>query len=54
MIPDTSITDYAGMADIMGESFKYMGIALMLAVILVYMILAAQFDSFVQPLTIML
>ena len=31
-----------------------MGIALFLAVVLVYMILAAQFDSFVQPLTIML
>jgi HAE1 family hydrophobic/amphiphilic exporter-1 len=38
----------------MKESFGYMGIALFLAVVLVYMILAAQFDSFVQPLTIML
>jgi hydrophobic/amphiphilic exporter-1 (mainly G- bacteria), HAE1 family len=54
VIPDTFTTDYAGMADIMGESFKYMGIALVLAVIMVYMILAAQFDSFVQPVTIML
>ena len=53
-IPDSFTTDYAGMADIMGESFKYMGIALILAVIMVYMILAAQFDSFVQPVTIML
>jgi len=42
------------MADTMGESFGYMGIALILAIVLVYMILAAQFDSFVQPLTIML
>jgi HAE1 family hydrophobic/amphiphilic exporter-1 len=31
-----------------------MGIALFLAIVLVYMILAAQFDSFLQPLTIML
>ena len=31
-----------------------MGIALFLAIVLVYMILAAQFDSFVQPFTIML
>ena len=38
----------------MAESFGYMAIALFLAVVLVYMILAAQFDSFVQPLTIML
>ena len=42
------------MGDIMGESFGYMGIALFLAVVLVYMILAAQFDSFVHPFTIML
>jgi HAE1 family hydrophobic/amphiphilic exporter-1 len=53
-IPDHLVTGFVGMADTMGESFKYMGIALFLAVVLVYMILAAQFDSFVQPLTIML
>ncbi len=47
-------TDYAGMAQIMGESFKYMGLALMLAVIFVYMLLAAQFNSFIHPFTIML
>jgi len=38
----------------MAESFGYMGIALFLAVIIVYMILAAQFDSIVHPFTIML
>jgi HAE1 family hydrophobic/amphiphilic exporter-1 len=54
VVPGNLTTDYAGMADIMGESFGYMGIALILAVVLVYMILAAQFDSFVQPITIML
>jgi HAE1 family hydrophobic/amphiphilic exporter-1 len=42
------------MADIMTESFGYMMLALGLAVVLVYMILAAQFDSFLQPITIML
>ena len=35
------------------ESFGYMAEALVLAVILVYMILAAQFNSFIQPITIM-
>ena len=54
VVPPALTTDYAGMADIMGESFKYMGLALILAIVLVYMILAAQFDSFVQPITIML
>jgi HAE1 family hydrophobic/amphiphilic exporter-1 len=53
-IPPDLVTGFVGMADTMGESFKYMGIALFLAVVLVYMILAAQFDSFIQPLTIML
>ncbi len=53
-IPANLTTDYAGMADIMGESFGYMALALVLAIILVYMILAAQFDSFLQPVTIML
>ena len=54
IVPSHLTADYAGMADIMTESFGYMGIALMLAVVIVYMILAAQFDSFVHPLTIML
>jgi HAE1 family hydrophobic/amphiphilic exporter-1 len=53
-VPDEFTTDYAGMADVMKESFGYMGIALLLAIVLVYMILAAQFDSFIQPITIML
>ncbi|HKU39300.1 MAG TPA: efflux RND transporter permease subunit, partial [Polyangiales bacterium] len=53
-IPDHLVTGYVGMADTMGESFQYMAIALFLAVVLVYMILAAQFDSFIQPLNIML
>jgi HAE1 family hydrophobic/amphiphilic exporter-1 len=54
VIPGHLDTDYAGMGDIMKESFGYMAIALILAVILVYMILAAQFDSIVHPFTIML
>ncbi|MBI2375172.1 MAG: efflux RND transporter permease subunit [Deltaproteobacteria bacterium] len=54
VVPKSLTTDFAGMADIMTESFGYMGIALVLAIILVYMILAAQFDSMIHPLTIML
>ncbi len=44
---------YEGQGRIMIESFGYMFEALILAVILVYMILAAQFNSFIQPITIM-
>jgi HAE1 family hydrophobic/amphiphilic exporter-1 len=54
VVPKELTTDYAGMAQIMGESFGYMFTALLLAIALVYMILAAQFDSFVHPITIML
>ena len=45
---------FEGQASVMRESFGYMFEALILAILLVYMILAAQFDSFVQPLTIMI
>jgi HAE1 family hydrophobic/amphiphilic exporter-1 len=38
----------------MGEAFGYMVEALILAIILVYLILAAQFESFIDPLSIML
>jgi HAE1 family hydrophobic/amphiphilic exporter-1 len=54
VVPASLTTDYAGMAEMMAESFGYMGVALMLAVVFVYMLLAAQFNSFVHPFTIML
>ncbi|HOT76460.1 MAG TPA: efflux RND transporter permease subunit, partial [Candidatus Wallbacteria bacterium] len=45
---------FAGFADIMKESFESIFFAIFLAVIIVYMILASQFESFVHPFTIML
>lgn len=45
---------FAGNAEAMQESFGYLLLALGLAVALVYMILASQFESFLYPLTIML
>jgi HAE1 family hydrophobic/amphiphilic exporter-1 len=45
---------FSGEAEHMTESFEYMAEALILAIILVYLILAAQFESFIDPLSIML
>ncbi len=44
----------SGENEAMEESFRYMGEALILAIIFVYLILAAQFESFIDPLSIML
>ncbi len=52
-LPEGVDTRYIGMIEIMTESFGYMVVALGLAIVLVYMVLAAQFDSFLQPLAIM-
>ena len=53
-VPENMNYRFEGMGRIMTESFGYMLEALFLAVVLVYMILAAQFNSFVQPITIMI
>ncbi len=45
--------EWGGMADIMTESFGYLFFALFLAIILIYMILSAQFEHFIHPLVIM-
>ena len=42
------------MADTMGESFEFLMFALLLGVVMAYMVLAAQFESFVQPIVILL
>lgn len=44
---------FSGEAEDMAESFGYMAEALILAVLFVYLILAAQFESFIDPLAIM-
>ncbi|MCL5104684.1 MAG: efflux RND transporter permease subunit [Armatimonadetes bacterium] len=42
-----------GMGKIMMESFGYMGAALLLAILLVYMLMGALFESFLTPFVIM-
>jgi HAE1 family hydrophobic/amphiphilic exporter-1 len=53
-LPDGLETTFTGSAEMMAESFASILFALFLAVILTYMILSAQFESFLHPLTIML
>ncbi len=53
MPPGYSI-NLSGEAEDMAESFGYMGESLLLAIVFVYLILAAQFESFFEPLAIML
>jgi HAE1 family hydrophobic/amphiphilic exporter-1 len=53
MAPGYSVR-MSGDTEIMKESFGYLGEALILAIIFVYLILAAQFESFIDPLAIML
>lgn len=44
---------HVGMSDAMLDAFKNIAFALIVAIIMVYMILASQFESFVHPFTIM-
>jgi HAE1 family hydrophobic/amphiphilic exporter-1 len=43
-----------GQAEEFGKTTKYMSFAFGLALVLLYMVLASQFDSFLQPLIVML
>lgn len=52
--PKTVSTAFTGFGDLMGESFASINFSLTLAILLIYMILAAQFESLVHPFTIML
>ncbi len=55
IIPKKSLYSYqfSGLASKMNQSFSAMGSTLLLALIIIYMILASLYDSFIDPLVIM-
>ena len=54
ILPSDYIPKYKGQADTMKESFGYLLFAVLLGVAMAYMVLAAQFESFVHPFTVLL
>jgi HAE1 family hydrophobic/amphiphilic exporter-1 len=54
ILPSDYTPKYRGQADTMSESFGYLMFAIILGVIMAYMVLAAQFESFIHPFTVLL
>ncbi len=52
--PPNILVSVRGIVGVMNSSFRSFGVGLILAVVLVYLILVAQFKSFVDPLIILL
>lgn len=53
-LPSAAEYELAGTAELMAESFYYLLVAIGFAIIFIYLILAAQFESFVYPFIIMM
>ena len=54
ILPENVTFELAGNAEDMQEGMVQFGVAMGLAILAIYMVLAAQFESFVHPLTVML
>lgn len=54
ILPPGFNTNYVGEGEEMGRSFKYLMFAMLLGILLAYMILASQFESFLHPVTVLL
>lgn len=53
IMPKNYTWEFAGTADQMTEAFSSLGLAMIIAVLLVYMIMAAEFESFLYPFIVM-
>jgi HAE1 family hydrophobic/amphiphilic exporter-1 len=54
VLPANVSLDLTGQAKDMQESFRQFGVAVGLGILVIFMVLAAQFESLVQPFTVML
>jgi hydrophobic/amphiphilic exporter-1 (mainly G- bacteria), HAE1 family len=54
LLPPGYAIKFTGQAEEFGKTTKYMAFAFIMAIILLYMVLASQFNSFLQPFIIML
>jgi HAE1 family hydrophobic/amphiphilic exporter-1 len=52
-VPNDFRIEIGGLAEEQMKSFMYLGIAMLVAVILTYMVMASQFESFLDPFIIM-
>ncbi len=52
-LPEGYTTTFSGEAEMMQDSMEAFSIALVLAVVFIYVVLASQFESFIHPATIM-
>jgi len=53
-LPPGYSIEFAGQAETMGETFQSIVFAFLLTILITYMVLASQFESFIHPFTIML
>ena len=52
-VPNDFRMEIGGAAEDMQESFMYLGLAFLVAMVLTYMVMASQFESFIDPFIIM-
>lgn len=53
VMPDGYSYEFSGMTEEMNKAFTQLGIVLVVAILLVYMIMASQFESFIYPFIVM-
>jgi HAE1 family hydrophobic/amphiphilic exporter-1 len=54
ILPEGVELRFSGQAEAMQEGMAQFGLAMLLAIIVIFMVLAAQFESLIHPLTVML